>query len=180
MGTKGGNLRGTATGIPWVWAAVLVWVAVPGCGLREFDARAPAARESLCPPPEEIAERFAREVADVYFRLNSHSVDARAREILVRNAGAMRTMLKEHRNLVIVIEGHCDDRGPTDYNLTLGRLRAEAVRRVLEEQGVPAGRLRVTSAGHSKPQCTMPDEDCRRKNRRVHFRAARVTGSSFE
>ena len=180
MGTKGRNRRGGATEILWVWAVVLVWVAAPGCGLKEFSSKPPATSEYLGPPPQGIAEWFDREVADVYFRLNSHSVDARAREILLRNAGAMKTMLKEHRNLVIVVEGHCDDRGPAEYNLTLGRLRAEAVRRVLEEQGVPAGRLRVTSAGDSKPQCTTLDEDCRRKNRRVHFRAAQVSGSFLE
>ena len=68
----------------------------------------------------------------------------------------------------ITIEGHCDERGSIEYNLSLGESRAEAVRRYLENLGVDAT-FRTVSKGESAPVCRAHNESCWAKNRRVEF-----------
>jgi peptidoglycan-associated lipoprotein len=68
-----------------------------------------------------------------------------------------------------VVEGHCDERGTRDYNLLLGERRARAVKRVLEELGVPSNRVQTTSYGKERPLCAQHSDACWRQNRRVHL-----------
>ena len=72
-------------------------------------------------------------------------------------------------NAVIMVEGHCDERGSAEYNLGLGDKRAGAAKDFLVQLGVPAGRVRTISYGKERPQCTESDDECWQKNRRVHF-----------
>jgi peptidoglycan-associated lipoprotein len=65
------------------------------------------------------------------------------------------------------VEGHCDERGTTEYNLHLGERRAEAVRKYLGNLGVPMKSLKTTSYGQERPLCTERTEDCWAKNRRA-------------
>lgn len=73
----------------------------------------------------------------------------------------------------ITIEGHCDERGTTDYNLALGQRRADTVKDWMLNQGVPPRRLRVVSYGEEKPVDSGHTEDAWAKNRRVEITAAR-------
>ena len=72
--------------------------------------------------------------------------------------------------MVVVIEGHADERGSEEYNLALGERRAEAVRRYLEALGVAESQLRIVSYGESKPAALGSDEAAWRLNRRAEFR----------
>ena len=69
----------------------------------------------------------------------------------------------------VTIEGHCDERGSTEYNLALGQRRANAVMQYLVSLGIPESRLNATSWGKEKPFCMEATEACYAKNRRGHF-----------
>ncbi len=84
-------------------------------------------------------------------------------------------MLHEEPDVVIVIEGHADDPGSTQFNQELGKQRAQAVREVLVGAGVPLAHLRTVSMGTRYPLCRTAEDPCREKNRRVHYRAARLS-----
>lgn len=72
----------------------------------------------------------------------------------------------------VVIEGHCDDRGTTQYNIALGNRRAEAARKYLSDLGA-AVRLETVSFGEERPLCTQATEDCWQRNRRADFQVER-------
>ncbi len=69
----------------------------------------------------------------------------------------------------ILIEGHCDDRGTSEYNLGLGDRRARSAKDYIVSLGVPSARVDVISYGKEKPLCTEHTEDCWARNRRAHF-----------
>ncbi|MGE0704914.1 MAG: OmpA family protein, partial [Vicinamibacterales bacterium] len=77
--------------------------------------------------------------------------------------------MKRWQSTRIAIEGHCDSRGSSEYNLALGSRRAAAVRDYLVSLGVPANRIEVISKGKETPFCTQETEDCWQQNRRGHF-----------
>jgi len=81
--------------------------------------------------------------------------------------------LKQNPSIRFTIEGHCDERGSTEYNLALGDRRANAVKQYLVSLGVPADRLTSTSWGKEKPFCMDSTEACWQQNRRGHFVANR-------
>jgi peptidoglycan-associated lipoprotein len=69
----------------------------------------------------------------------------------------------------VLIEGHADQRGTTDYNLALSERRAKASMNYLVSRGVRANRISVLSYGKERPMCTQTSEDCYSQNRRAHF-----------
>jgi peptidoglycan-associated lipoprotein len=68
----------------------------------------------------------------------------------------------------VTIEGHCDDRGTSEYNLALGERRANVVREYLGSLGVTPDRVLVISKGEESPVCSETDESCWQRNRRGH------------
>lgn len=111
---------------------------------------------------------------EIYFDLNGNVPPATGREALSRSVLALNIILRDFRDLVIVIEGHCDNRGSPDYNLQIGKRRATAVRQIVADAGFPSRRLRTASMGDTRPQCHTDDEACRQKNRRVYLKAAKL------
>ncbi|MDO9465349.1 MAG: OmpA family protein [bacterium] len=79
------------------------------------------------------------------------------------------TWLKKHRNIRLMIEGHCDERGSRKYNLILGEQRALSVRRYLTGLGISPSRLYTITYGEDKPVDTGHDEKAWAKNRRSHL-----------
>ena len=73
---------------------------------------------------------------------------------------------------MVIIEGHCDERGSAEYNLGLGDRRATSAKEFLSQVGLPADRLKTISYGKERPGCTESNEACWAKNRRVHFAGA--------
>jgi peptidoglycan-associated lipoprotein len=69
----------------------------------------------------------------------------------------------------VLIEGHCDERGTSEYNLGLGDRRAKATKDYLLSLGVPSSRISTISYGKEKPLCDEHAEDCWAKNRRAHL-----------
>lgn len=84
----------------------------------------------------------------VFFAFDSAKISEPAREDLL----AQSVYMKDHSNVDVIIEGHCDERGSTDYNLALGALRAGNAAHVLIKDGVQADRIKTISYGKEKPQ----------------------------
>jgi peptidoglycan-associated lipoprotein len=126
---------------------------------------------STPPPPVETKpevdpnELFTREVRDAYFDFNKADIRADAREALTKTAD----FLRNYPQFRVTIEGHCDERGSTEYNLALGDRRAGAVKQYLVSLGISADRLTTVSFGKEKPFCTQSNESCWQQNRRGHF-----------
>jgi peptidoglycan-associated lipoprotein len=142
----------------------------PG-GSADADARVtvlPAPVANTQASEEDINTLFARSVKDVYFDYDKYVIRDDQSSITQADAD----FLKQHPNVGIVIEGHCDDRGSEEYNLSLGDSRANAVKAELVKLGVPADRIRTVSYGKEHPFCTQDGESCWSQNRRDHFVAA--------
>jgi peptidoglycan-associated lipoprotein len=71
--------------------------------------------------------------------------------------------------VLVLIEGHADERGTPEYNVALGERRAKSVRDYLVARGVEADRLNTTSYGEERPVCNEGSEDCWQLNRRAEF-----------
>ncbi len=127
------------------------------------------------PPPKPVvrslSERLASEVQDAYFDYDKSDIREDARATLSRNADALRAIFRDFPDAVVTIEGHCDERGSSEYNLGLGDRRAASAKEFLVQLGIPSDRLRTISYGKERPQCLESNEECWQKNRRVHFSA---------
>ncbi|HET7440666.1 MAG TPA: peptidoglycan-associated lipoprotein Pal [Terriglobales bacterium] len=118
---------------------------------------------SMAGPSEE--ELFRQNVKDVFFDFDRY--DLRTGDTPTANQDA--EFLRQHPNIKIVVEGHCDDRGSDEYNLALGANRANSMKQALVHQGVNADRIQTVSYGKEKPFCSADDEQCWQENRRDHF-----------
>jgi peptidoglycan-associated lipoprotein len=102
---------------------------------------------------------------EILFEFDSYDLTSEARSILQANAA----WLKANPSANVEIEGHCDERGTTEYNLALGAKRARAARDYLVSLGIPAARIKTTSYGEELPLCKESIENCYEKNRRDRF-----------
>jgi peptidoglycan-associated lipoprotein len=132
----------------------------PGSGSSTpTPAPAPGARPS---PKEFVA---VPEMHDVFFDFDKYDVRPSDAKILDANAA----WLKTNAQHLVLIEGHCDERGTNEYNLALGERRAKSTMNYLVSQGIQASRITIISYGEERPVCTEKTEECWAKNRRAHF-----------
>ena len=110
-------------------------------------------------------QMFAQNVKDIYFDYDKSDVRPSEQSSLQADVA----FLQQHSNISFTIEGHCDERGSTEYNLALGDNRASAVKNALVAAGIPADRIKTVSFGKEKPFCTESNESCWQQNRRGHF-----------
>jgi peptidoglycan-associated lipoprotein len=178
--------------IPIAALAILLVVVLPltgGCKKKPptttAEARppveAPGPPETRVPPPPSTAPRepvetevLTQEISelnkkgylqDSYFDYDQSDLRDDARTALSANA----EWLKRYPSIQVLVEGHCDERGTSAYNLALGDRRANAARDYLESLGVSAARVRTVSYGKERPFCNESTEDCWQQNRRAHF-----------
>jgi peptidoglycan-associated lipoprotein len=128
-----------------------------------ISVNAPAPVEAA--PTSSLDELFLKEVRDAYFDYDSAEIRADAQVALRKTAD----FLKNYPQLRVTIEGHCDERGSTEYNLALGDRRANAVKQYLISLGLSGDRLNTVSFGKEKPFCMQSSEECYAQNRRGHF-----------
>ncbi len=144
----------------------------PG-GTADTSVRITVAAPPPPPPPPApkatIEELFRTNVQDAFFDYDKSDIRTDARDALARTA----EFLRAHPEIRVVVEGHCDERGSTEYNLGLGERRAQAVRQFMISLGVSAERMDTVSLGKERPFCTQSSEDCWQQNRRGHFVMAR-------
>ncbi len=124
------------------------------------DASRPTAR------PATTEFRTVPDLVDVHFDFDR----AELRPDALRTIEANARLLKARADTLVLIEGHCDDRGTTEYNVALGERRARATMNALVAQGVDVRRITVVSFGEDKPACRDRTEACWAKNRRAHFK----------
>jgi peptidoglycan-associated lipoprotein len=124
----------------------------------------PPPPQATAPEPSEAA-LFAQSIKDIYFDYDRF--DLRSEDQAAVDADA--AFLKSHPSIKFTIEGHCDERGSTDYNLALGDNRANSARNALIKAGVGADQIKVISFGKEKPFCSESNESCWQQNRRDHF-----------
>jgi peptidoglycan-associated lipoprotein len=125
---------------------------------------APATAAPTTPPPRPSEFRENENLKDIFFDFDKYDIRAGDAKILDGNAA----WLKSNNDLVL-IEGHCDERGTNEYNLALGERRAKATMNYLVGQGVQANRITIISYGEERPTCTDHSEGCWARNRRSHF-----------
>jgi peptidoglycan-associated lipoprotein len=109
------------------------------------------------------------ELADAYFDLDQHDLKEEAQAALRADASLVKTIVAQSPDTMMLIEGHCDERGSAEYNLALGAMRAEAAKDYLVEGGIPSAILKTITYGKERPQCTTQTEECWQKNRRAHL-----------
>ena len=139
----------------------------PG-GTQDATARVTVTQPPPPPPPaptETDEQAFARNMKDIFFDYDKYDLRPGDQSAVSANAD----FLKSHPAIKFTIEGHCDERGSTEYNLALGDNRANAAKAALVQAGVPADRIRTISYGKEKPFCTQSNEECWQQNRRAHF-----------
>ncbi len=106
-----------------------------------------------------------RPLGDVFFALDEATIQDEGKAALTTNA----TWLKRWSSTRVTVEGNCDERSTSEYNLGLGERRANAVKNYLMELGVPSDRIVIVSKGEEAPFCTEKNESCWQQNRRGHF-----------
>jgi peptidoglycan-associated lipoprotein len=138
-------------------------------GTQEATARVTVNAPPPPPPPPQptVTEEqlFSQNVKDIYFDYDKYDVRADQQAALQGDIA----FLKEHPGIKITLEGHCDERGSTEYNLALGDNRANAVKTALTQAGLGADRIKTTSFGKERPFCTESNEQCWQQNRVGHF-----------
>ena len=130
---------------------------------RPATAAPSAPATTARPSPKEFMA--IADLKDVFFDFDKYDIRPGDAKILDANA----VWLKSNANQLLLIEGHCDERGTNEYNLALGERRAKSTMNYLVSQGVQASRVTIISYGEERPTCTDKNEACWSKNRRSHF-----------
>lgn len=104
-------------------------------------------------------------LSTIYFGFDESILNDEARQILTKNAEVMQL----HSRFRIQIEGHCDSRGSTEYNLALGERRAMTVKQYIVKLGVNPNRLEIISYGEERPDVSEQHDEAWNLNRRAEF-----------
>ena len=164
------TVQGSTTVTPADSTTYTITASGPG---GSADATARVTVNVPAPPPQPVKtssfeELFTQEVKDAYFDLDKADIRPDAQQALRNDAD----FLKKYPQARITIEGHCDERGSTEYNLALGDRRANAVKQYLVNLGIPAANINTVSYGKEKPFCMESNESCWQQNRRGHLTPA--------
>ena len=169
------NIVATSLGL------VLALSLISGCAHKPAQAPAPrtaptqaattpvpaptAPAPAPAPAPVTAPAFSAGDLVPVFFEFDSAALTEQGRATLDQNA----RLLRDHVSARLVIEGHCDERGTSEYNQALGEKRAQAAREYLVGAGITTTRLEIVSYGKERPFETGHDENAWAKNRRAHF-----------
>jgi peptidoglycan-associated lipoprotein len=158
------NAQGSTKVTPSTSTTYTITASGPG-GSASATARVTVATAAPAVDEPTADELWRRSVFDAYFDFNKADIRSDARDALGKTAD----YLRNNPAIRATIEGHCDERGSTEYNLALGDRRASAVKQYLVSLGISADRLTTVSFGKEKPFCMQSTEDCYQQNRRGHF-----------
>jgi len=148
----------------------LMIVLAPGCKKKgdttPVTTTPPRITETAPPVVDEPPQTVSANLERVYYDFDSSSLTSSGRSSLGSNSSVM----KGHGDLKIEVQGHCDERGTTEYNMALGQRRAYSAKEYLVNQGVSPSRLTVVSYGEERPLERGGSESAWAKNRRAEFR----------
>ncbi len=162
----------------WMVFGVCALLLLGLAGCASTPTPAPETAAPAPAPTDDAAERLRQQAAireaqlrtqfenqDIHFDFDRYDLRPEARQILNEKAA----YLLERNNLSVIIEGHCDDRGSSAYNLALGEKRALAAKAYLQSMGVAAQRMETVSYGKERPLVPGHTEEAYAANRRDHF-----------
>lgn len=147
-----------------MWVLCVFAVATASCSKKNTKDDGDVAAGGL--GSSELGGASIPELPPVYFAYDSFSLDQTARSTLMGHAA----WLKRNSEKKVVVEGHCDERGTTEYNLALGDRRAAAVKDFLTRNGVANSQLSTISYGEERPAVPGGDSEATwSRNRRSEF-----------
>jgi peptidoglycan-associated lipoprotein len=165
-------------GILFLVLMLAVLMVLPACSKKEappVEEDVTPAEEVPPPPPPPVEEEEAEVIEeeeieplmleDIFFDYDKYSIRNEFKATLEANA----ELLMQRDEAVLVIEGHCDERGTAEYNLALGEKRAKAVMDFYIAYGVGADRLSIISYGEERPFKYGSTEEAWAMNRRAHM-----------
>lgn len=114
-------------------------------------------------PLEEKSDVLSHDT--VYFAFNSSEITPDMKFIIDKHTN----FLKKHNNIKVVLEGHTDERGSNAYNIVLGEKRAQSIKDVILQEGIPDTQVEIISYGESRPNTTGGNEANWSKDRRAVF-----------
>ena len=117
------------------------------------------------PPTTAVEEAVVPDFVTIYFDFDKYNLKPDAQMILKRKAD----FLRKNANAKVIIEGHCDERGSTEYNLALGDRRANSAKTFLVNLGIAESRLTTISYGEERPLDPAHNNAAWAKNRRAQF-----------
>ena len=112
-----------------------------------------------------LLKELQAKTRDIHFDFDRYLIKTDEKPILKEVAATLR----KNGDLKVSIEGNCDEKGTTEYNLALGDRRAVAAKEYLLSEGIQSSRMDTVSNGKEKPLCKESNESCWAKNRRDHF-----------
>lgn len=143
------------------------------------QAAAPAKPAAPKPAPAKMDEQtrtalneLLAQLSDALFDYDRAEIRTDASAVLRENVAVVRNIMSEYPAEKILIEGHADERGSSEYNLALGDRRARAVHEFLTGLGIPDSQLTILSYGEERPTCADETENCWQRNRRAHLTVA--------
>ncbi|MBO5910635.1 MAG: OmpA family protein [Elusimicrobiaceae bacterium] len=139
------------------------------CSKNKKDADGTVVAVSETIVAEENVEVPAQEVTlgTVHFALDKATLTADNRKIVEANAQAIKAAASAVANYQVIVEGNCDNRGTTAYNIALGQKRADEVKAYYVRLGIPAAKISTVSYGEEKPVCYEDNTTCWAQNRRA-------------
>ncbi|MSQ77488.1 MAG: peptidoglycan-associated lipoprotein [Nitrospiraceae bacterium] len=166
-----------------LFAGVMVLALLAGCSSSQTTSGSQEIAKPLPPPPpppkqeEMVAEAaaapaedplaWAAGLADLHFDTSQSKI----RKDDKAGLDALAQKMKEDPKRKVLVEGYCDSRGTSNYNLILGERRAKAVKQYLVKAVAPTSQIEVLSFGKEKPFCREMTDECWQSNRRAHFTA---------
>jgi len=140
---------------------VLALLAVVGCKQTTTDTGATGGTGAAA--ATSLRDQFEQQVGSrIYFAFDRSDITPESRATLTKQAD----FLKQHPEVTVTVEGHCDERGTREYNLGLGERRANAAKQVLIALGVAANRVNTISYGKERPAVLGHTEQAWAQNRR--------------
>ena len=141
-------------------------ISTPADTTSTVDTGAPPVREGEDTQYVDPNSEYASILRPIRFEYNKYRITEDSKPTLEGIA----KLLNQNATWKILIEGHCDERGTNEYNLTLGEQRAQATSRYLASLGVDDSRLQTVSYGEERPEDPGHDESAWAANRRAEFK----------
>ena len=132
----------------------------------------PAEPKKLTPQQRADLNALLAKLGDAFFDYNKYTIRTDANTALDRDVAVIRDILKDYPTEKLLIEGHADERGSSEYNLGLGDRRSRSAQEFLGSHGIPQNQLSVVSYGKERPACKEQTEACYQLNRRIHITVA--------
>jgi peptidoglycan-associated lipoprotein len=146
-------------------AAIDAPASTPDASAATTTAAQKSANDSAQAATGDKATAGTDRMQKILFDFDSYLLTPASKDVLQKNA----RLLQEQPEVRIIVEGHTDERGSSNYNLALGEKRALAARTYLQTLGIAADRIKVVSYGEEKPASLGSDEGAWTQNRRAEF-----------